>query len=105
MTGGSRGGVAYEDSSSTWVEYGSEYSTMGQGDLEDLDSGDVLGEVAPFLASTKMIFDWIDNDQVQWVSPWDFDTSSPGTTRAAASVLDARRGSAHPQRASRECSS
>ncbi|KAH8095960.1 3'-tRNA processing endoribonuclease [Aureococcus anophagefferens] len=35
MTGGERGAVAYADDEGSWVEYGSPYSTMGQGDIED----------------------------------------------------------------------
>ena len=67
MTGGERGAVAYADDEGSWVEYGSPYSTMGQGDIED-----DLGASAQFLASTKMVFDWIDDDQVEWLEPYDF---------------------------------
>ncbi|KAH8076376.1 3'-tRNA processing endoribonuclease [Aureococcus anophagefferens] len=39
----------------------------GAGDIED-----DLGASAQFLASTKMVFDWIDDDQVEWLEPYDF---------------------------------
>ena len=61
MTGGTRGAVAYNDNEGSWVEYGNPYSTMGQGDFEDAEP---YGSLAPFLSSTKMIFDWIDDNQV-----------------------------------------
>jgi hypothetical protein len=61
MTGGSRGSKAWEDSISTWSEYGNPLSVMGSG-------SSVLRN--DFMVQGKIIFDWLPTSQVYTVSPF-----------------------------------
>ncbi|KAJ8605632.1 hypothetical protein CTAYLR_000112 [Chrysophaeum taylorii] len=66
MTGGRRGAYVYADASNTWSEYGSPHSTMGQGDIEDGPGH------AHFMVANKVVFDWIPDNVIKTLTPYDF---------------------------------
>jgi len=56
MQSGSRGAVAWKDSSATWAEYGNPHSTMGNGRIDTVQ--------ADFLIVGKQVLDWIPDSSV-----------------------------------------
>lgn len=75
LSGGSRGQVAYQDSPTTWTEYGNPHTTMGSGRVEAaVENGEIyyVEGVAEFLVVNKMVFDWIADDEVATVQAYDF---------------------------------
>eukprot|EP00633_Aureoumbra_lagunensis_P007374 CAMPEP_0197323350 /NCGR_PEP_ID=MMETSP0891-20130614/70465_1 /TAXON_ID=44058 ORGANISM="Aureoumbra lagunensis, Strain CCMP1510" /NCGR_SAMPLE_ID=MMETSP0891 /ASSEMBLY_ACC=CAM_ASM_000534 /LENGTH=987 /DNA_ID=CAMNT_0042815977 /DNA_START=1700 /DNA_END=4664 /DNA_ORIENTATION=+ len=71
MSGGSRGAKAYEDSSNSWVENGNAHSTMGRGNHEA--NGVYYRGYAEFMASSKIIFDWLSGSgEIASVTPYSY---------------------------------
>lgn len=70
MTGGAHGAVAYMDAPNSYVEYGSPHSTMGGGDFLDGPG------YAHFYGGVQKLFDWIPDNKVKSLQPWDFETGA-----------------------------
>uniref|UniRef100_A0A7S3JYX6 Peptidase M11 gametolysin domain-containing protein n=1 Tax=Aureoumbra lagunensis TaxID=44058 RepID=A0A7S3JYX6_9STRA len=71
MSGGAKGAKAYIDSLDTWSEYGNAHSTMGRGNHEA--NGVYYRGYAEFMASSKIIFDWLSGSgEIASVTPYSY---------------------------------
>jgi hypothetical protein len=62
MNGGSRGAVAWKDSSNTWVEYGNPHTCMGQARID--------ATTPDYLIVGKQVLDWMPESSLATVSPF-----------------------------------
>lgn len=70
MTGGAKGAVAYIDAPNSYVEYGSPHSVMGSGEFLDGPG------YAHFYGGIQKVFDWMPDNKVKILQPWDFSTGA-----------------------------